>query len=284
MKEVTVPKTQSSALVHQLSSLYETFKDVSNGEKVNFNLSKLDWTCPLLILPISAYIKKTGSKFTIEDRHKIKTYLDTVNFPKGISSVSSFQKQTQLSKSYIPISELKKEKEIERERLEALFSQMVFKTLKAAEGTMSVIYYPITELTGNIFEHSKESEGYIFGQFYPKKDYLDICIVDNGRGLSKTYEQEKGLKLSDEASIMEAMSGNSTKSNRERGFGLRTSKRVVCEGLGGGFILISGDTALVSIKNKENIIPLPDFNWQGVIVAYRIPRPDKPIAITPYLE
>ena len=143
----------------------------------------------------------------------------------------------------------------------------------------------MSELITNVFEHSKKDSGYIFAQFYPQKDYLDICIVDCGRGFATAYKEEKGLNLTDEQAITEAMMGNSVKEDKERGYGLRTSKNVVCKALkGGGFILISGSCALVATNRSEKLVFLRDFHWQGAIVAYRIPKPTGDIDYLKYVE
>ena len=68
---------------------------------------------------------------------------------------------------------------------------MVYKILGSISGAQNAVHYPITEIVTNIFDHSQQDQGFIFGQFYPKKNYLDICIVDCGRGLSKAYADEK---------------------------------------------------------------------------------------------
>lgn len=284
MNRIIISNPKNDSLVSQLLSLYETFKGKPSKDDLEFDLSKIDWFYPLLILPLSAYINDTQSKYATSNLNNSNSYLDTVKFPEGIDSISSFQQQVQKGKSYIPISVLKKSKGVERERLAALFTDLVFNILGAVEGTRNAVYYPIAELVTNIFEHSKRDSGFVFGQFYPKKNYLDICITDRGRGLAAAYFQEKKLKLSDEDAIIEVMKGNSTKSNNERGYGVRTSKRVVCEGLTGEFILVSGSAALVSANKKEKIVSMPDFYWQGVIVAYRIPNPSGSIDISPYLE
>lgn len=161
---------------------------------------------------------------------------------------------------------------------------MVYKIIGSVPGVQNAVYYPISELMANIFEHSLQDFGFIFGQFYPKKNYLDICIVDCGRGLKMTYRQERGLEVSDEEAIIEAMKGCSTKPDKERGYGLRTSKGVVCECLGGEFILISGSAALISRQKSERLVSLPKFYWQGVIVSYRMPKPKSPVDISSYLE
>lgn len=284
MRKITIPKPRNDSLPAQLLSLYEIFRNVSPSEELEFDLSRLIWISPFLILPISAYINDTKSKFIIDDFSKIKPYLDTINFPEGVDSVSSFRRMIQEDKNYIPISILKRESGADRERLESLFATMVYKTLGAVGGTQNAIYYPIGELITNIFEHSRQDTGFVFAQFYPRKEFLDTCIVDRGRGLRIAYQQDRKLHFSDEDAIIQAMSGTSIKDDRERGYGIRSSKKIVCQGLGGEFILLSGSAALVSVQGKERLVSLPDFNWQGVIVAYRIPVPKEPIDISPFVE
>lgn len=284
MKSITILQPNNESLVAQLGSLYNAFKGISFGEKLEFDLSYLNWVFPLLILPISAYINETQSEVKI-DICTIKSYLEKISFPKGVNSISSFQRKIQKYKTYIPISVLNKKEMVDRERLESLFSEKIYETLGNVSGAQNAVCYPIAELITNIFEHSKKESGFIFGQFYPNKNYLDICIVDCGRGFAKTYKEEKELKLSDAEAITEAMRGNSVKKDKERGYGIRTSKEVICKALkGGGFILISGSSALVSTGQGEKLVALPDFYWQGTIIAYRIPKPTGSIDISPYIE
>ena len=284
MNNIIINQPKDDSLISQLVYLYKSFKDFPFGEPRNFDISNIDWFYPLLVLPISAHINCFGSQFEKNNNKPNQSYLDTIGFPVGIDSVSIFQQQLQLDKNYIPISTLKKDKGADRERLESLFSQMIYKILGSVPGAQNAVHYPITEIVTNIFDHSKQDKGFVFGQFYPKKNYLDICIVDCGRGLAKVYAEEKNLKLSDSDAIIEVLKGHSTKPSVERGYGVRTSKRVVCEGLGGEFVLLSGSSALIAKGNQEKIIDLPGFFWQGVIAAYRIPKPAGPIDISPYLE
>jgi len=256
-------------------------RDVYAGiREVDFDLSSLRWVSPLLILPIGVYIHGSDSTYTRPLDNKVSSYLRTVYFPHGVSSVVTFKREL----NYIPISLLKRENSIERERLASSFSRMVYKSLKAIPGTENAVYYPITELVTNIFEHSKKDEGWIFAQFYPRKNFLDLCILDRGRGLAKAYLEEQSLIISDCRAIELAMMGLSVKADTERGYGIRTSKRVICEGLNGGFLIVSGSAALICKGKKEKLIRLPSFDWQGVIIAYRIPQPRGAIDITPYWE
>jgi hypothetical protein len=284
MRFITISKPANDSLVAQLGSFYETFKGVKFGEKLSFDLCQLNWACPLLVLPISAYIKETESKVGM-DECKIKGYLDTMNFPEGVNSISAFQKQAQKEKTFIPISVLSKEAKMDRENLISLFEEKINETLGNVFGASNAVLYPISELITNIFEHSKKDFGYAFGQFYPNKGYLDICIVDCGRGFAKNYKEEKGLDFTDEEAIAQALGGTSAKKEKERGYGLRTSKNIICKALnGGGFILISGSGVLISNKQGDNLGYLTDFYWKGAIIAFRIPKPTGAIDIWKYVE
>ncbi|MBU4204762.1 hypothetical protein KKH26_01090, partial [Patescibacteria group bacterium] len=100
MKSITILQPNNESLVAQLGSFYNAFKGVSFGEKLEFDLSYLNWVFPLLILPISAYINETQSEVKI-DTCNIKSYLEKISFPKGVNSISSFQRQIQKYKTYI---------------------------------------------------------------------------------------------------------------------------------------------------------------------------------------
>ena len=283
MREVIISNPKNDSFGTQLLSLYETLKGAQAHEKLVFNFSKLKWACPSLILPLSAYIKETDSSYNLAGS-PIKSYFNAINFPRGINSISRFEAEERKNRTYTPISILKKEEKEKRERLETLFQEMIYKILDASESAKNAIYYPISELVTNIFEHSKKNHGFIFGQLYPQKEYVDICVADSGRGLGKAYLEEKRLKLSDEDAIREVMVEHSTKPNTGRGYGVRTSKRVICEGLNGSFMLISGTAALISSGAQEILTRLPDFYWPGVIVAYRIRKPKQPVDISRFIE
>lgn len=281
MRTVKIINPKDDSLIQQLVALYSVFKNITQKERVNFDFSELKWLFPLLVLPTSVYIKETQSGFIPPTDSKVNSYLKTICFPKGISQVAELQKRS----SYIPIGVLEKKGDSqEKEKLESCFAEMIYKILEPTVAAQSAVYYPLTELVTNIFEHSKKDVGYIFGQYYPKKNFLDLCIVDCGRGLTHSYQEDEGLKFSDKEAIKQALSGRSTKKDLERGYGIRTSKRVVCEGLAGNFVLLSGDTALYSSKKENKLISFPGFYWQGVIVAYRILKPKGAVDIAPFIE
>lgn len=283
MKKIIVKNPKNDDLISQLVVFYESFKGLSKKEQVDFDLSDINFFHPFLILTIASYINYTKSVYDFNENNSINSYLKTINFPQGISSLTDLQQAIQITKNYVPISILKKDNRVERSRLETCFQDMIYKIIGEVPKTKDAVVYPIMELVGNIFHHSEEKQGYIFGQFYSNKNFLDICIVDNGRGLTKTYNDELGLKLNDTESIAKVLSGLSTKKERERGYGVRTSKDIVCKAMNGTFIILSGSSAFISKADKERFIELPNFYWQGVVIAYRILKPIGPVNIYPYV-
>jgi len=278
MRSVKVADPRGESLLDQLVSLYLTFKNV-HGDVI-FDLSRVRWLFPILILPIASYIHDTNSDFSPPLKTEVESYLRFVKFPEGVSSVREMRR----GENYIPLTLLKKENPVERTRLQGEFLEMIYKVLNPSVDVKNAIYYPIEELVENIFQHSERNEGHVFAQYYPTKEFLDLCIVDRGIGLAKSYKKGKGLNVSDEEAIEMALEGYSVKPEESRGYGIRTSKRVVCEGLDGEFVLVSGGAALYSSKYKNVVYDLPDFYWRGVIVAYRIPKPKGPVDIYPLLE
>jgi hypothetical protein len=208
---------------------------------------------------------------------------DLIWRPSGSPQGLNRSQKCRRKKSYVPLIVLRKSRFLEREQLRDCFAEMVYKVLEPTANAKNAVYYPIIELVENIFEHSCEEKGYAFAQYYPRKRFVDLCITDRGRGIAASYREEKGLDLSDKEALIESLGGLSVKPEKERGYGIRTSKRVVCEGLGGEFVLISGKVAFCASRG-EIIYDLSPFCWRGVIVAYRIPRPDKPVDIYPFLE
>ncbi|MBI2453493.1 hypothetical protein HYV56_02200 [Candidatus Peregrinibacteria bacterium] len=63
MKNIIVPKPKSDSLIHQLEVFYKTFKNIAADENVIFDLSKINWIHPLIILPIASHIYATKSDY-----------------------------------------------------------------------------------------------------------------------------------------------------------------------------------------------------------------------------
>jgi len=257
MKKIIVPNPTKDNLTDQFIALTQTLAEIGKETDVIFDFSEQKKIYPLTILPLYTYMHDRNNKIN----------------PPSIAGAK------------IPITCFSNTPDIKtRDNLIYDFGEKLYITMGGIEGTKDAIFYPIIELITNIFEHSHKDEGWAFGQLDPGKKHLDICIIDTGRGLRESYLQEKKLKLTDEEAIGQAIIGNSTKPENERGFGIKTSIKVVYKGLKGSFIMMSGKAALLKDNNSEEFITLDKAIWGGVVLAYRIPLPTGPIDMYQYVE
>ncbi|TAL62932.1 MAG: ATP-binding protein [Bacteroidetes bacterium] len=120
--------------------------------------------------------------------------------------------------------------------------------LKPVKGFSQFVLYAISELFANINEHSKAKNAFI--ELKIDKEKCLIKISDDGKGLRKSYNQNKIYPKDDFSAIEFALSGLSTKNFRERGFGLYSVKKLALA-LGGEMVIESGK-AKATIQ-KENI-------------------------------
>ncbi len=130
------------------------------------------------------------------------------------------------------------------------------------------------EAIANIVDHSMEQRGFIFAQNYPSKNFMDVCIADNGLSILGAYNESGFSEITtDELAIQNAVSGKSTKHEaHSRGFGIRTSKKMLVNGLKGKYFLLSGNAFIIHSISQEEIITLPvPLKWKGTILALRIP-------------
>jgi len=57
-----------------------------------------------------------------------------------------------------------------------------------------------------------------------------------------------------------------------RGYGIRTSKKMLIDGLSGNFVMLSGNALYLKSKTIDQFFTLPSIaTWNGTIVAMRIP-------------
>ncbi|MEM3397266.1 MAG: hypothetical protein QW620_07860 [Thermoplasmata archaeon] len=264
MKEVIVYGSFSDDLLEHLRSFVSAFSGVSSSSQVKFNLQNCSWIQPLLLVPLAAHISKTGSEWTEPFDEKVRGYLSSIGFPNGTQRI-------QERKSYFPLTAIDTNIElVEFENKQKLFLDLICK--KVPERYKNAIRFSFSELTTNVLEHSHSGREYLFAQEYQKKGFMDICILDTGRGFARCYKEERSWELSDEEAIEKAVEGYSSKHlEGERGYGLRKSIEIVRDGLDGEFILVTGSAILYVHQNKKTLINAPKFYWQGVIALFRIP-------------
>ena len=261
-----------------------------NPKEICFDFSGSKFINPFVIggiVAISNKLAEEGKKIDfVFAKNSMNTlnYFGTIHFPLGFNfdKMSSEEMNAQLesyhSKTFIPLvlfpaSQNNIESTL-RENVLSAINTILKKQLNLTGNILEAIYYMIDELTNNIADHSESKKGILFAQFYPTKNYMDVCIADFGKGIKQTYlDSGKANPGSHEEAMELAIKGQSTKNQAvSRGFGISTSRKMLTEGLRGKFFLCSGNALFYQNFEKQEIIALPeDACFKGCIVALRIP-------------
>jgi len=280
MQTIKVDSEHGPHLFNQFSPIYSALLSSPFDANTEIDLSEIRFFKPLTLLPLAALVHEFGCKITPPKDINARTYLDTVSFPLGLTSTPRLPRAT-----YIPICKIMADDPMGSNQLTDAFLNLILSGLgDLPKGGRDAVSYPIGEITTNIHDHSKHDVGWMFGQYYPYLGYLDICILDNGRGFRSSYKEEMGLDVNDDEAISRALKGCSSKRNDERGFGLWTTKRLITEGLGGECFILSGSAGYFSSPRSETFIDLGKASWNGAIVAFRIPKITSPIDVHKYTE
>ncbi len=197
-------------------------------------------------------INKSQNNHSIWDEYKGRTYLPICLFHPGDNSSIIAQELVQ----------------------KAIEQQMGHSG--PINGIISLLF---SELIDNITEHSKSNEGFLFCQYLPHEKNLYIMILDSGRSIYSSYASDERyidfLTDKESSGILMALRGKSTKDrpeNENRGYGISKSRKLVVDGLGGEFFLLSGSAFARHDSRGETVIDLPgDLRWNGTAVLIKIP-------------
>lgn len=261
----------------------------NNPTEIKFDFSASKFISPFVvggIVAIASSLKSQGKKveLIVSTDNTIPSYFNAIHFPEGFnfngmtSEEMNIKLENYNSKTYIPLilfpTAAGKVESSLRENVLSAINSILKKQLRLTGNLLEAIYYLVDELTNNISDHSQSEKGILFGQFYPTKNYMDICIVDFGKGIKQTYlDTGKASPKTHDEAIELAINGRSTKDQAiSRGFGIPTSRKMLTEGLKGKFFLCSGNAMFYQNSEKQEIIALPEqAHFQGCIVSLRIP-------------
>ncbi len=103
---------------------------------------------------------------------------------------------------------------------------------------------------------------------------------------SLLLEEVGGLKFSDDCdAVKKATEGLSTKKEYGRGFGLRTSKNLVLDGLNGEMYVLSRKGAIIfNPKDKKKNQEIMKKPLKGTLIYMRFSAPKKSLNIIEYVE
>lgn len=295
--EINVTAKIGDRFTHGLQEVLSVIDQInqSHDDEDILVFSENIFITPLFILPLMVYI--SGCNKEIRYRYT-NNYLDTICFGTGgiIPEKIGTNEFNQLlnkcsSKTYIPIISFPTSVNYTKERngVISTIEDILSNQSKLQPNITRGLKYLIGEIVDNIVEHSESERGYIFTQYFPRKRYLDVCIADRGITLLGSYRKMTGNTIEDHLSAMKAANqGISTKNlpdAENRGYGILTSKKMIIGGLSGNFIMLSGNALYLKSREVDQSTALPDIvNWQGTIVAMRIPYINKRFDYIDFVE
>ncbi|MCB0768587.1 MAG: hypothetical protein KDB95_15365, partial [Flavobacteriales bacterium] len=255
---------------------------------VHLDLNQCRFLSPLLICGAAALVKAQQERGIPSEAPaachdpSLRSYLELVRFPQGYSQADASYDTKRLlatlrGRTYVPLVTFPATTapdSVREDLIQAVEDLMVRQCGLSGQMLMAVKYL-ISELVGNISYHAAHGTGFLFAQYYPNGHYLDIAIADTGQGLRGSYvastrHTDPG---SDAEALRMALEGRSTKDQAiSRGYGIRTSRRMLVAGLGGSFFYWSGDAMLLNNATRDNIYELKDgTRFPGCFLALRVP-------------
>ena len=293
---ILIPSTSMEA---PLGSIFNNFFVISSATEalessdVVWDFSNVASIHPVLAARLAFYKNATTKLIeSINRNKKIETYLNDICFDKVChvdSDNISDIKEGYSAKPFFPICSFDAINDVIQQDLQHLIIKQCL-----GKGITTPLSYMLGELICNVYQHADTKEAYIFFQFDKGEDSIFICIADKGIGIFSSYvkadKYADKIGDSDAEALKIANEGYSTKNlpNAEnRGFGISTSRKMLVNGLGGEFYVMSGSALQLTVPNsKGTFLELPNnIEWQGTMIILKMPRvAPEGFVYTDYLE
>lgn len=228
----------------------------------SLDLSDIGFIYPSTLLPAIGLLSHQIGFVPPQDA-SIAKYVETARKGKAIGTVC-------------PIVELPKESDKYGQIIQNLYEIHLNNGRNC--GGANAFKYAVGELTDNIYQHSRFCHAFVMGQSYPRMNFTEICIMDDGKSIPGTFS-EHGLAFENDANaVVGAIRGASTKQKEEgRGMGLGSTMNLIVHGLGGEIFIASRKGAVFLSIGKKQIYTLPDdLRFDGTLVSFRIPYTKEP--------
>lgn len=294
--QINCVKRVSEVFLNGLEEAVEIIAQIeqSSDEEISLCFGESAFVTPLFMSAVLIKLLSVNKKISITTNN----YLSTVRFgsyglhidsPEAISDCfRAFE-----NKTYLPILRFSTKGADEENGSNVGSSVAKFLKNRASlpTETHTALSYLISETIDNILEHACSKAGYISCQAYPKLGYIDLCVFDSGISLIGSFRESKRMDETNsdveamEAVINDQVSTKNLPGAENRGFGIRTSREMLVNGLGGEYLIYSGCALFVSNPKEERIIGLPQtIGVRGTLVAMRIPISKKGFTPSNYYQ
>ena len=267
----------------------------SSDESDEVDLSEVRFVTPTFALPFLVFVDGLAKNLSMSNA---SSYLRNIHFEsRGVDSgamrsiefAAFIERYSQ--KKFIPIVRfpVQKTRISDRDTILSAVENILVKQTGWKSNVTHGIKYMLSEMADNISEHSRSEYGYIFAQCYPTYGYADICLGDSGITVLGSYQMADNKEIQTDIEALEAANkGISTKNlpeSENRGYGLITSRKMLVRGLGGQYLMLSGNAVYVDTPNGGGYIEIPGgLRFKGTVIALRLPYHNDNFSYLDYLE
>ena len=141
------------------------------------------------------------------------------------------------------------------------------------KNTLNFIFH---ELTSNIYDHSKFSNGLVMGKSY--MDFKEIGFMDDGITIPTSLRDGNYSFENDCKAIIEAINGLSTKNELgfiERGTGLNNTINIIVNGCNGSALICSGGGLVLICQNEVHLKDISETPINGTLISLRMDLKEK---------
>ena len=287
MKRIYIPNYDGNSVSDSILSLIKIVNETNMATgNVSWDFSRVSDMHPFLVAPLAIY-KATSTKQIVCENMSLpmQSFLNEVFFEKMLHFENEAMETAEMVMSkyahnlYIPICSFTMS-ESNKEAFGVIARNLILQQNKFYRSLSTPLSYFLSELIDNIYEHSDSVNGYLYSQYVEKENSLYICIADAGITIFKSYEKAKKylqeIDNNESEALRFANEGRSTKNRpgaESRGYGISTTRKMLVEGLGGSFYMLSG-SAFHRYESKEinSYVDMRNFfKWNGTLLVLRVP-------------
>ena len=255
---------------------------VCEDEDVVWDFSGVQFLHPFLLGSLGVIRQSSRKRIHVDHiAQRVAGYYELIHFGNPLqvgSKTGSEQLQEYAARTYLPLCSIDLSAHNIGD-LSTILTTLISNQCHADAGVTNPLNYFFGELIDNMFEHSCGSHGYLFAQRLASEHCINLLLADDGNNIYESYRRtNKYLREinGDEAMALRmACEGKSTKElpdAESRGFGISSSSRMLVEGMGGAFFILSGTAFHRRDASGSYYANIPEqIRWAGTIILMKIP-------------
>lgn len=269
-----------------LVQVVEQTRQVVDGGTVIWDFRDVTTLHPFFLAPLAIFRQQSSQDIRCENISlQMQSYLNGIHFDRMLHFENATREAAEqvmvqyIERNYIPLCSFSMT-DSNKDAFCSIARNIIVRQTHIGSSVNTPISYFLSELIDNIYEHSGSLYGYLFSQYLEHDQSINLCIADNGITIPGNYQRtglyQQEINNDPAEALRLANEGRSTKNLPEtenRGYGISTSKRMLVEGLGGSFFMLSGSAfhryEHQSLNYYADISRF--FHWDGTLILLRIP-------------